>query len=230
MTISQIQRWQLASFSVRRNPLWCFTMPATGRTYLSLPCRRSSRGKPIDRGVTILAQALDDAINRRVDAIRVAELSAGSGSGSDCERGQASAQTGVVVDAYDTDPRHWLIWDGTCGFCRRSSEWFARLDVRGEFRIVPYQDCPSPPMTPALRAASARAVQVVQSDGTVVSGGRAVIFLLREVGWHPRVMAIAARPPLVWLVEIGYRTVAKNRQFFSRLLFRDHSRHLDRPE
>lgn len=140
----------------------------------------------------------------------------------------ASARTGDLVD--ESDSRHWLIWDGTCGFCRRAAEWFGRRDVDGRFRIVPYQDCPSPPMTPALREASAQAVQVVRADGTVISGGRAVLFLLQDVGWHPSIVAIATRPPFVWLVEIGYGIVAKNRQVFSRFLFRDQSHRLDRPE
>ncbi len=85
-------------------------------------------------------------------------------------------------------------------------------------------------MTSALREASAQAVQVVRVDGTMISGGRAVLFLLQDTGWHPSIMAIAARPPFVWLVEVGYRIVAKNRQVFSRFLFRDRSRHLDRSE
>lgn len=116
--------------------------------------------------------------------------------------------------------QHWLIWDGTCGFCRRSVVWFQQRDHERRFRVVPYQGCPSPPMTPALREASSRAIQVITADGRQVSGGRAVLFALREIGQRPALMRIATTPPLIWLVEAGYRVVARNRQFFSRLIFR----------
>ena len=75
-------------------------------------------------------------------------------------------------------------------------------------------------MTPELREASKRAVQVLTSDGRVLAAGRATLFVLREVGWHPRLVALASVPPFVWAVELGYRAVARNRGFFGRFLFR----------
>jgi predicted DCC family thiol-disulfide oxidoreductase YuxK len=76
-------------------------------------------------------------------------------------------------------------------------------------------------MTPALREEAARAVQVITNAGEIVSGGRAVLFALEQVGWRPRLARIAAHPPLVWLVSLGYRVVANNRQLFSRIFFRN---------
>ena len=75
-------------------------------------------------------------------------------------------------------------------------------------------------MTPQLRADAERSVQVLTSDGQRISGGRAVLFILRAVGWHPRLVAICDRIPLVWAIELGYEVVARNRPFFSRLLAR----------
>jgi hypothetical protein len=43
--------------------------------------------------------------------------------------------------------------------------------------------------------------------------------LLHLLGW-PRTAAILSLPPLVWVVEIGYRVVADHRPFFGRWLFR----------
>ncbi len=120
----------------------------------------------------------------------------------------------------DCGEPHWLIWDGECGFCRRSVAWLAQRDTNRRFRITTYQACPTPPMTPELREEAARAVQVVTNAGEIVSGGRAVLFALEQVGWRPRLARIAARPPLVWLVTLGYRVVANNRQLFSRIFFR----------
>jgi predicted DCC family thiol-disulfide oxidoreductase YuxK len=113
-----------------------------------------------------------------------------------------------------------LIWDGECGFCRNALHWMLRRDHAGQFQPVPYQELPSPPMTPALRWQAERAVQVITPGGQQISGGRAVLFVLQQVGWHPVLVRLASRWPLVWVVELGYWIVARNRSLFSRFLFR----------
>ncbi len=115
--------------------------------------------------------------------------------------------------------RHWIVWDGECGFCRRAVEWAIARDCDGQFEAIPYQSLPSPPMTPALAAACRDAVHVRTADGSWLRAGRACLFVLGRVGW-PRLARVAALPPLVWVVELGYRIVASNRRFFSRLLAR----------
>jgi predicted DCC family thiol-disulfide oxidoreductase YuxK len=112
-----------------------------------------------------------------------------------------------------------LLWDGTCGFCRRSVEALLRRDTGHLFRALPYQEAPSPPMTPELRAACARAFHVVTQDGRVLGAGRAALHVLARLG-HPRLAQLLSLPPLVWAVELGYWLVARNRQLFSKLLFR----------
>lgn len=113
-----------------------------------------------------------------------------------------------------------LIWDGECGFCRNAVQWLLRQDRAARFQAVPYQELPSPPMTPALRRQAERAVQVLTPQGRQLSGGRAVLYVLEQAGWHPGLMRLAGRWPFVWAVEAGYWVVARNRQFFSRFLFR----------
>lgn len=117
------------------------------------------------------------------------------------------------------DAHTLLIWDGECGFCRNAVTWLLRQDHDASFRAVPFQELPSPPMTPALRRQAERAVQVLTPQGQQISGGRAVLYVLEQVGWHPWLVRIAGRWPIVWLVEVGYWVVARNRQFFSRLMF-----------
>ena len=81
------------------------------------------------------------------------------------------------------DGRHWILWDGDCGLCKRTVAWIRRRDRDRRFRTTPYQEASSPPMTPELNAACGRAVHVVQSDGTILRAGRAVLFILEEIGW-----------------------------------------------
>lgn len=85
---------------------------------------------------------------------------------------------------------------------------------------MPYQEAPSPPMTPALRQACARAVHVITTDGKVLRAGRACLFVFAGLDWR-RTAFVLGLPPFIWLVELGYAIVARNRPFFSRFLFRD---------
>ena len=73
-------------------------------------------------------------------------------------------------------------------------------------------------MTPALRDACARAVQVVRADGTTLRAGRATLYILSRVGWG-WFARLLAWPPMVWPVEAIYWLVARNRVLFSRFLF-----------
>lgn len=61
---------------------------------------------------------------------------------------------------------------------------------------------------------------VVTDEGRFLAGGRAVLFALEAIGWHPILMRIGQLPPFVWFVGLGYRIVARNRPLFDRLLFR----------
>lgn len=114
---------------------------------------------------------------------------------------------------------HWLIWDGDCNFCGNAVNWFGNLDRDHHFTIVPAQVCPRPPMTPALEDESTRSMIVITGDGQQIFGGKAVLHVLEQVGWHPGLMKLLGKPPFVWAVTAGYRIVANNRQFFSRVLF-----------
>ncbi len=75
-------------------------------------------------------------------------------------------------------------------------------------------------MTPALRAQARNAVQVMTAGGHQLSAGRAMLFVLEEIDWHPLAVRLAGRRPFVWAIELGYGIVARNRPFFGRFLFR----------
>ncbi len=115
--------------------------------------------------------------------------------------------------------KHLMHFDGACGMCRRVTVWVRRRDRRGEFEIVAYQDASWPPMTPGLYEACGRAVHVIKADGQILRAGRATLFILERLGWGYGLPRILRLPPFIWLTELGYKTVARNRSFFSRFLF-----------
>ena len=115
-----------------------------------------------------------------------------------------------------------MLWDGDCGFCGRAVAWLKRNDRQHRFQFIQYQEAPSPPMTPELYRACSKAVHVIDQEGSIRRGGRAMLFILEQEGWGP-IARFLSLPPLIWLVEIAYRLVAANRSLFSRLFFREAS-------
>lgn len=115
--------------------------------------------------------------------------------------------------------RHWMLWDGECNLCRRVAAWVRWKDKEQRFQIVPYQEAPSPPMTPELYKACEFAVHVVTADGTILRAGRATLFIFSQIGYAP-VTRILSLPPLIWIIELLYKLVANNRDFFANFFFR----------
>ena len=115
--------------------------------------------------------------------------------------------------------RDWIVWDGSCGFCRRAVAWVLARDHARRFLTIPYQELPPPYLTPGREAACRDAVHVRLATGEWLRAGRACLFVLEHVGF-PLLARIARLPPLVWVVEVAYRIVARNRRFFSRLVSR----------
>ncbi len=115
--------------------------------------------------------------------------------------------------------KHLVLWDGECGFCRRSVDWLLARDREGQLEAMPFQQAPSPPMTPELAEACRKSVHVVAADGQVYRAGRAVLFALEAAGWK-LIARIGRIPPIIWAIELGYWCVARNRRWFSKLFFR----------
>ena len=106
--------------------------------------------------------------------------------------------------------RALLLFDGDCEFCTRLAAWVEERDRGRKLRVVPYQEAPSPPMTPHLRAACSEALHAVTPGGRVLRGGDATIFTLHALGRRGLARVLWLRP-LRDLVGFGYGVVARNR-------------------
>ena len=74
-------------------------------------------------------------------------------------------------------------------------------------------------MSEALSSACEMAMHVIRSDGRVYRAGRAVLFILEQLGWGWGARLLSC-PPFIWLVEWLYRLVARHRGFFARYLLK----------
>lgn len=114
-------------------------------------------------------------------------------------------------------PRDVVLWDGECELCHRAVQWIEKEDRAERFLPIPYQRAPVPLVGREIKEAAARSVHVIRVDGEVLKGGRATLYILERLG-HDWARPLQ-RPPLVWLVEVGYHLVSVNRHWLSRVLF-----------
>lgn len=112
--------------------------------------------------------------------------------------------------------KHLVLWDGDCGFCRRSVQWLQKQDRYGALKFQPNQEAD---ISPQLRQACQSAVHVIKSDGEILKAGRAVLFCAQFTRWH-QLARMGQWPIFLPFIELGYALVAKNRMFFSKILFR----------
>lgn len=129
--------------------------------------------------------------------------------------GERVYETGMMNDS-----RYWLIYDGDCELCQRVAVWVRQRDAAQQMRIVPYQTCPNPPLTPALYAVAERGVVLFHPDGRMERYGRAAMRVLLTIGYWSWLARLCLFPPLSWGVALGYRLVADNREVAAKLLFR----------
>lgn len=111
--------------------------------------------------------------------------------------------------------KHLVLWDGECGFCRRSVKWLLRHDRFGHLQAIPSQEAE---ISEELRAACQNAVHVLKSDGEILRAGRAILFCGTQTKWN-RLARIGLWPVFLPFVEVGYALVARNRGLFSKWLF-----------
>jgi predicted DCC family thiol-disulfide oxidoreductase YuxK len=112
--------------------------------------------------------------------------------------------------------RPCLVWDGDCGFCRRSVQHL-RLWLGERVDFEPYQTAHV--RFPAISLEAFReAVHFVEPDGRVSRGAQAVFRSLAHGGQPLPLAAYCRLPGFAALSEWGYRQVASHRPLASRLL------------
>ena len=105
--------------------------------------------------------------------------------------------------------RPLVVYDGSCGFCRKWVLRLKRWDRDDRIDVLPLQDEAAPAAAQRSREELRRAAHVVLPDGRVYAGARA----FREVcpylpGGH-LVGAVLHLPGALWVAERLYRWIAR---------------------
>jgi len=118
--------------------------------------------------------------------------------------------------------REYILWDGDCGFCRRSVEVLARMDEQSTFIVAPYQSFAESELRKVGLSfrKCAREVQIVSRSGRTFGGAFGInYFLWQQSRWKFAVIS-GFLFPLLFLIEVViYKIVASNRMLFSQILF-----------
>ena len=117
--------------------------------------------------------------------------------------------------------RDTILWDGDCGFCRRSKELAEKLD-RADFLYEPYQSFSEAELkTVGLsHRRCERELQIVSRSGRTFGGAFSLnYFLWRQPHLRAFVLLTCIFPVLFLMEVLAYKLVADNRTLFSKILF-----------
>ncbi len=114
-------------------------------------------------------------------------------------------------------PIGWVLFDGSCGFCRTwVTYWSGTLRAHG-FRIAPLQE---PWVRQQLASPSEdellRDLRVLLDGGRELRGADAYRYVMRRIWWAYPFYLLSVTPLLRHLFDRGYRAFADNRYHFSR--------------
>jgi predicted DCC family thiol-disulfide oxidoreductase YuxK len=113
--------------------------------------------------------------------------------------------------------QHLVLYDGECPMCRFQMRVLARLDWFGVFMPVPSADARAREIAPQLTNEELQAaIHCVTTDGRIYQGARAIRFMGLRLPLLIPVALLLWFPGVIFLAEIGYRWISRNRLVLSR--------------
>jgi len=110
----------------------------------------------------------------------------------------------------------WVLYDDSCGFCRRWIPFWAPTLRRRGYDIAPLQaewvrNRLEPSNSPLLED-----LRLLLSDGIQVQGADVYRHLMRRIWWAYPLFLLACAPGLREIFDRSYRAFARNRFGFSK--------------
>jgi lipase maturation factor 1 len=105
----------------------------------------------------------------------------------------------------------WILYDGSCGFCRRWVPFWEGALVRRGYGIAQLQDAwvvrkldlPEERLLDDLR--------LLFPDGSHIAGADVYRHAMRRIGWAWPMYVFSILPGGRWLFDLAYRTFARHR-------------------
>ena len=114
--------------------------------------------------------------------------------------------------------RHCVLYDGECPMCIFQMKVLSWLDWSGALALIPLSDPRAQEIAPQIqREDLLEAIHCVTPEGCVYRGARAIRFLGMRLPLLVPVALLLWIPGVIFLAEIIYRWVSRNRLRFSRV-------------
>jgi len=114
--------------------------------------------------------------------------------------------------------QHLVLYDGECPMCVFQMRVLSWLDWRNALSLVPLSDPRANEIAPEItREDLQEAIHCVTPEGRIYRGARAIRFVGMRL---PLLMPVALFlwiPGVIWIAEIVYRWVSKNRLLLRRV-------------
>jgi predicted DCC family thiol-disulfide oxidoreductase YuxK len=111
----------------------------------------------------------------------------------------------------------WVLFDGSCGFCRTWVAYWAQTLKRRGFEIAPLQERWVRERLGSLSEDELLSdLRLLLRNGQQVRGADAYRYVMRRIWWAYPIYLLSAAPVLRSLFDWAYRTFADNRYHVSR--------------
>ena len=112
--------------------------------------------------------------------------------------------------------RGWVLYDDSCGFCRRWVRfWAATLKRRG-FAIAPLQAEWVGERLKPIKTSLLEDLRLLLADGNQVQGAEVYRYFMRRIWWAYPFYLLSCFPGFRQVFNASYRAFARNRFRFSK--------------
>lgn len=113
---------------------------------------------------------------------------------------------------------HIVLYDDGCSMCTFQMKVLSWLDWRGVLALTPLSDPKAHEVAPELtRERLEEAIHCVTPEGRVTRGARAIRFVGMRLPLLVPLALFLWVPGVIWIAEIVYRWVSRNRLLLSRV-------------
>lgn len=120
--------------------------------------------------------------------------------------------------AAEPRPRHVVLYDGDCPMCTFQQRTLTWLDWFNRVRFIPISSDEAARIAPRLsREDLMEAIHCITPRGDIHRGARAIRFLGMRLPLLVPVGLFLWLPGVIWVAEVIYRFVSRNRLVFSRI-------------
>ena len=114
--------------------------------------------------------------------------------------------------------QHFVLYDDECPMCVFQMKVLSWLDWRNALALVPLSDPRAREIAPQItREDLLEAIHCVTPDGRIYRGARAIRFVGMRLPLLVPVALFLWIPGVIWVAEIAYRWVSRNRHLLSKV-------------